>query len=157
MAEFRAETIGRRVPMPPTVSCSVAAVIPWPKVKLGEICEIYDCPHTTAPDEGEGYPLVRTPNVGRGRLIFDKMHRVSRAVYDRRNKRAVPKAGDIFLPMYATTFLRDAYRKFRTKAPSFLYAFRQQEFLVFVMSRSESVRLHQNRQAVSCFCWEGHY
>ena len=68
---------------------------PWPKVRLGEICEIYDCPHTTAPDEGEGYPLVRTPNVGRGRLIFDKMHRVSRVVYDRRNKRAVPKAGDI--------------------------------------------------------------
>ncbi len=86
---------GRRVPTPPTVSCSVAAAAPWPKVRLGEICEIYDCPHTTAPDEGEGYPLVRTPNVGRGRLIFDKMHRVSREVYDRRNKRAVPKAGDI--------------------------------------------------------------
>ena len=85
----------------------------WPKVRLGEICEIYDCPHTTAPDEGEGYPLVRTPNVGRGRLIFDKMHRVSRAVYDRRNKRAVPKAGDIILSMYATRSLRDAYRKFR--------------------------------------------
>ena len=35
--------------------------------------------------------------------------------------------------MYAATSLRDAYRKFRAKAPSFLYAFGQQEFLVFVM------------------------
>ena len=35
--------------------------------------------------------------------------------------------------MYATTSLRDAYRKFRTKAPSFLYTFGLQEFLVFVM------------------------
>lgn len=67
----------------------------WQKFRLGEICEIYDCPHTTAPDEGEGYALVRTPNVGKGRLIFDKMHRVCKEVYDRRNKRAVPRAGDI--------------------------------------------------------------
>ena len=114
MAESRAETGGRVMAHSPAETQSrrdVAA--PWPKVRLGEMCEIYDCPHTTAPDEGKGYPLVRTPNVGRGRLIFDKMHRVSRAVYDRRNKRVVPKAGDIILPMYATTSLRDACRKFR--------------------------------------------
>ena len=35
--------------------------------------------------------------------------------------------------MHAATSLRDAYRKFRAKAPSFLYTFGQQEFLVFVM------------------------
>ena len=35
--------------------------------------------------------------------------------------------------MYAAASLRDAYRKFRAKSPSFLYAFGQQEFLVFVM------------------------
>ena len=35
--------------------------------------------------------------------------------------------------MYAATSLCDAYRKFRAKAPSFLYAFGQQEFLAFVM------------------------
>ena len=35
--------------------------------------------------------------------------------------------------MYAATSLRDAYRKFRAKSPSFLYAFGQQEFLVFVI------------------------
>lgn len=56
---------------------------------------IADCPHTTAQDEGVGYPLVRTPNIGYGRLVFDKMHRVSRAVYDIRNKRAKPLPGDL--------------------------------------------------------------
>ena len=35
--------------------------------------------------------------------------------------------------MYAAISLRDAYRKLRAKSPSFLYAFGQQEFLVFVM------------------------
>ena len=34
---------------------------------LEDVCElIADCPHTTAPDEGKGYPLIRTPNVGKG-------------------------------------------------------------------------------------------
>ena len=35
--------------------------------------------------------------------------------------------------MYTATSLRDAYRKFRARSPSFLYAFGQQEFLVFVI------------------------
>ena len=43
--------------------------------------------------------------------------------------------------MYATTSLRDAYRKFRAKDPSFLYAFGQQEFLVFVMG--DALKIHQ--------------
>lgn len=63
---------------------------------LTEACLlIADCPHTTARDEGEGYPLVRTPNVGFGRLEYEGMHRVSQSVYDCRNKRAVPKSGDL--------------------------------------------------------------
>ena len=65
-------------------------------MRLEDACElIADCPHTTAPDEGQGYPLVRTPNIGAGRLVFDNMHRVSEAVYKQRNKRATPRAGDL--------------------------------------------------------------
>ena len=46
------------------------------EVTLSEICElIVDCPHSTAIDEGKGYPLVRTPNIGKGRLIYSGMHR----------------------------------------------------------------------------------
>ncbi|MBC6680330.1 restriction endonuclease subunit S [Zhenpiania hominis] len=65
-------------------------------MKLLDVCEfIVDCPHSTAPDEGEGYPLIRTPNIGRGRLKLDNVHRVSKDVYDKRNKRAVPQVDDI--------------------------------------------------------------
>ena len=63
---------------------------------LNEVCEfIVDCPHSTAKDEGDGYPLIRTPNIGRGRLILDGVQRVSKAVFDKRNARAVPQPGDL--------------------------------------------------------------
>ena len=65
-------------------------------MKLSEVCEfIVDCPHSTAPDEGNGYPLIRTPNVGRGRLLLHGVHRVSEKVYKLRTKRGVPQDGDI--------------------------------------------------------------
>ena len=66
-------------------------------IQLKDICDIYDCPHTTAKDEGKGYPLVRTPNVGKGRLILDGIHRVSEDVYNSRNARAIPEEGDLIL------------------------------------------------------------
>lgn len=65
-------------------------------MKLSEVCEfIADCPHSTAPDEGKGFPLIRTPNVGRGRLLLDNVQRVSKVVYDKRNMRAVPRDNDL--------------------------------------------------------------
>ena len=66
--------------------------------KLKDICEfIVDCPHSTAKDEGSGYPLIRTPNVGKGRLILQGVHRVNEQVYKTRNERATPSTGDIIL------------------------------------------------------------
>lgn len=63
---------------------------------LSDICEfIVDCPHTTAQDEGKGYPLIRTPNIGRGRLILEGVHRVSEDVYNKRNFRATPQDDDL--------------------------------------------------------------
>ena len=65
-------------------------------IKLSDVCEfIVDCPHTTAKDEGEGYPLIRTPNIGKGRLLLDGVHRVSESVYNKRNARAVPQDDDL--------------------------------------------------------------
>ena len=67
-------------------------------MKLLDACElIVDCPHSTAKDEGNGYPLIRTPNVGRGRLKLDGVHRVSFETYCARNERAVPKTDDLIL------------------------------------------------------------
>jgi len=63
---------------------------------LSDICDfIVDCPHTTAEDEGQGYPLIRTPNIGKGRLLLEGVHRVSEEVYNNRNFRAVPQDDDL--------------------------------------------------------------
>ena len=65
-------------------------------IRLEDACEfIVDCPHSTAADEGVGYPLVRTPNIGKGRLLLEGVHRVSKDVYDRRNQRAIPQDDDL--------------------------------------------------------------
>ncbi len=63
---------------------------------LSDVCEfIIDCPHSTANDEGAGYPLIRTPNIGKGRLILEGVHRVSEDVYQKRNARGTPQEGDL--------------------------------------------------------------
>ena len=68
----------------------------WIWCRLNHICElIEDCPHSTVPDEGEGYPLIRTPNIGFATLILDNVHRVCEATYNKRNERAVPKENDL--------------------------------------------------------------
>jgi type I restriction enzyme S subunit len=65
---------------------------------LQDICElIVDCPHVTDNDEGTGYPLIRTPNVGKGILLLEGVHRVSKDVYERRNRRAKPQPDDLIL------------------------------------------------------------
>ncbi|WP_296012308.1 restriction endonuclease subunit S [uncultured Adlercreutzia sp.] len=65
---------------------------------LHQLCElIVDCPHSTAFDEGEGYPLIRTPNIGPGYFDLEGVHRVGRAAYDKRNLRAVPRPNDLIL------------------------------------------------------------
>ena len=68
----------------------------WRTVKLEDVCSlIADCPHTTAPDEGAGFPLIRTPNVGFGKLELGGVHRVSKLVYETRILRGKPEAGDL--------------------------------------------------------------
>ncbi len=68
----------------------------WVWCRLSDITErIEDCLHSTAPNEGKGYPLIRTSNIGEGHLIFEGVHRVSKDVYDQRNVRVVPQKNDL--------------------------------------------------------------
>lgn len=68
------------------------------RMELLNVCEIIvDCPHSTAKDEGKGYPLIRTSNIGKGRLKLEGVHRVSAKVYNKRNERAVPQENDLIL------------------------------------------------------------
>ena len=65
---------------------------------LDDVCEfIVDCLHKTAPIQSEGYPSIRTPNVGRGRLLLNGVNRVSEDTYNEWTRRAVPEAGDLIL------------------------------------------------------------
>lgn len=67
-------------------------------MRLKDVCEfIVDCPHSTAKDEGQGYPLIRTPNIGKGRFNLEGVHRVSEDVYRKRNLRATPQDNDLIL------------------------------------------------------------
>ena len=65
---------------------------------LDDVCEfIVDCLHKTAPTQSTGYASIRTPNVGRGRLILEGVNRVSEDVYAEWTKRAIPEPGDLIM------------------------------------------------------------
>ncbi|WP_205741948.1 restriction endonuclease subunit S [Halomonas marinisediminis] len=65
---------------------------------LNDICElIVDCEHKTAPKSSTGYPSIRTPNVGRGRLILDNVNRVDEETYAQWTRRAVPQENDLII------------------------------------------------------------
>lgn len=66
-------------------------------ISLNEISRIIDCEHKTAPLEEEGYPSIRTPNIGKGRLLLDGVNRVSEKTYQLWTRRAKPEPGDIIL------------------------------------------------------------
>lgn len=65
---------------------------------LDSLCElIVDCEHKTAPTQESGIPSIRTPNIGKGRLLLDGVYRVSEATYEEWTRRAKPQAGDLIL------------------------------------------------------------
>ncbi|MBD2490384.1 restriction endonuclease subunit S [Aulosira sp. FACHB-615] len=67
-------------------------------ITLKDVCElVVDCEHKTAPTQSTGYPSIRTPNIGRGRLILDNVNRVSEDTYKAWTKRAIPQSGDLIL------------------------------------------------------------
>lgn len=65
---------------------------------LNDVCEfIVDCLHATAPVQDQGFPLIRTPNIGKGRLVLAGVYRVSEDTYRTWTQRATPQAGDLIL------------------------------------------------------------
>ncbi|MBN1459631.1 MAG: restriction endonuclease subunit S [Armatimonadetes bacterium] len=65
---------------------------------LSDITEfIIDTKHNTPEYAEEGYPCIRTPNIGRGYFILDNVKYVSEEVYLSWTERAVPRTGDTIL------------------------------------------------------------
>jgi type I restriction enzyme S subunit len=66
------------------------------KLTLNEICTgIFDCEHKTAPLTDSGFPSIRTPNIGKGRLILEGVNLVSEETYQKWTKRAIPEYQDL--------------------------------------------------------------
>lgn len=63
---------------------------------------IVDCEHKTAPTQELGYPSIRTPNIGKGKLILDDVNRVSQETYEAWTRRAEPRPGDLILAREAS-------------------------------------------------------
>jgi type I restriction enzyme S subunit len=65
---------------------------------LDDVCElIIDTEHKTAPRATDGYPSIRTPNIGKGRFLLDGVYRVSEDTYKKWTRRTTPKAEDLIL------------------------------------------------------------
>ena len=65
---------------------------------LVDLCElIVDCEHKTAPTQQDGIPSIRTPNIGKGKLLLDGVYRVSEKTYKAWTHRAEPRPGDLIL------------------------------------------------------------
>ena len=72
----------------------------WLKRKkpLADLCElIVDCEHKTAPKQEVGIPSIRTPNIGKGKLLLNDVYRVSEETYRDWTRRAEPLPGDLIL------------------------------------------------------------
>lgn len=68
----------------------------YPIVKIRDACsEIVDCPHSTPKWVDTGYLCLRTTNFKRGFLDLTEPNYVSEETFNIRNKRLVPRSGDI--------------------------------------------------------------
>jgi type I restriction enzyme, S subunit len=68
------------------------------KKPLADMCKlIVDCEHKTAPTQEGGIPSIRTPNIGKGKLLLDGVYRVSEETYREWTRRAEPLPGDLIL------------------------------------------------------------
>ncbi len=67
-------------------------------VALNDACLlIEDCLHATAPVVPDGYPLIRTPNIGVGRFNLDGVFRITEETYQIWTRRAMPQDNDLIL------------------------------------------------------------
>lgn len=74
----------------------------FPKVPLGEICDVRDGTHDSPKYVQEGYPLITSKNVINGEIDFSDTKLISREDLDKINKRSKVDLGDILMPMIGT-------------------------------------------------------
>ena len=66
------------------------------KVAMSRACLLVaDCMHKTPDFEKKGFPLVRTPNIRAGKLVFEGMKYISERSYQEWTRKDKPEPGDI--------------------------------------------------------------
>lgn len=66
-------------------------------IKLNLLAKVIDCEHKTAPTVDEGFPLIRTPDIDRGRLKSHQARRVTEKTFTQWTRRAIPEPGDLIM------------------------------------------------------------
>jgi type I restriction enzyme, S subunit len=75
----------------------------WQTTILDSVCsDIVDCPHSTPVCVNSGIPLIRTPNIRKGYIDFEKTRFVSEEEHKKRLHRICPAIGDILYAREAT-------------------------------------------------------
>lgn len=70
----------------------------WRECRLGDVAEVVDCEHKTAPKiDKSNYYSIRTTDISNGKISFSTANRVSETTYLEWTKRATPEAGNIVL------------------------------------------------------------
>jgi len=74
----------------------------WKVSSLGDICDVRDGTHDSPKYVNDGYALVTSKNIKKGKLVLDDINYVSKDDYDKINKRSRVNKGDILMPMIGT-------------------------------------------------------
>ena len=74
----------------------------WTTVKLETICDVRDGTHDSPKYKLEGYPLITSKNIIKGRIDFSDVNLISKDDLEKIEKRSRVDDGDIIMPMIGT-------------------------------------------------------
>jgi type I restriction enzyme S subunit len=97
-ALIEAKKIRKEKPLPPISEDEMPYELPegWEWSRLQSLCSyIVDCPHSTPTFLDKGEYCIDTTCITQGAIHMNKIRKVSKETFEDRNRRLVPKAGDI--------------------------------------------------------------
>ena len=126
---------------------------PWPKVRIGDVAEIFDGPHATPTKTQDGPVFLGISSLNRGRLDLSNTEHLSEEEFLKWTRRVTPQAGDVvfsyetrlgeaaIIPVGLRCCLGRRMGLVRTKASTldphfFLYQYLSPKFQDFLASRT---------------------
>lgn len=69
--------------------------MPWPKVRIGDVAEVFDGPHATPTKTKDGPIFLGISSLSRGRLDLSSTEHLSEEEFVKWTRRVTPQAGDV--------------------------------------------------------------